>query len=90
MRLAALFLLLSVAIALIAPATGAMAEDKGFRLSSNQEVSEVVPEVPVRIKLKKLADGTYTWEISGTDVQSIIDADSALRKYIKANNLKSR
>ncbi|MCK4911444.1 MAG: hypothetical protein KAR83_07365 [Thermodesulfovibrionales bacterium] len=89
MRLATLFLFATVAVAIIAPACGASA-DEGFRLSSNREVSEIMPESPVRVKLKKLADGTYTWEISGTDVQNIIDADSALRKYIKENGLKSK
>ena len=89
MRLAALFLFSLLAVAIIAPADWALAEE-GFRLSSNREVSEVTPEVPVRVKLKKLANGTYTWEITGTNVQSIIEADSALRKYIKENSLKAK
>ena len=65
-------------------------ENDGFRLSVNREVSEVMPETPVKVKLKKLADGSYTWEISGVDVQRIIEADAALRKYIKENGLKKK
>ncbi len=89
MRFATLILAASVAVAIIAPASGVFA-DEVFRLSSNRVVSEVMPESPVRVKLKKLADGTYTWEISGTDVKGIIEADSAIRKYIKENNLSAR
>lgn len=89
MRLATLVLAASVAVAIIAPAGGTFAEE-GYRLSRNKEVSEVMPASPIRVKLKKLADGTYTWEISGTDVKGIIKADSALRKYIKENSLSAR
>ncbi len=78
------------AIALSSGEARAGEKNEGFRLSQNREVSEVMPKAPVRVKLKKLADGTYTWEISGVNVQRIIEADAALRKYIKENGLKMK
>ena len=85
-----LVLLATVAIAMVLPSSWALAEEGGFRLSSNKAVSEITPKPPVKVKLKKLADGSDTWEITGTNVQNILDADSALRKYIKENSLKAR
>ena len=90
--------LVSLVLAVVIAAAGVLScgearageETEGFRLSVNREVSEVRPEAPVRVKLKKLADGSYTWEISGVDVRRIIEADAALRKYIKENGLKKK
>ena len=81
---------ITVVVALSCVEARAGEDNEGFRLSVNREVSEVMPESPVKVKLKKLADGSYTWEISGVDVQRIIEADAALRKYIKENGLKKK
>ncbi len=86
----ALALGLTLAIALSYDEAKASDDNNNYRLSTNREVSKVMPEVPVKVKLKKLADGKYTWEISGTNVQGIIDADSALRKYIKQIGLQKK
>ena len=89
MRLTTLVIAAVFIAALLTPAVESRAEE-GVRLSRNREVSEVVPEPQVRVKFKKLADGSYTWEISGTNVRKLIEADSALRKYISDNTLKSK
>lgn len=67
--------------AVILPIEIGHSEEKDFRLTNNPGVREISPEPPVKVKLKKLADGTYTWEISGTSIKRIIEADMALKKY---------
>ncbi len=86
----ALAFAITVVVALSCGEARAGEDNEGFRLSVNREVSEVMPKSPVRVKLKKLADGSYTWEISGVDVRRIIEADAALRKYIKENGLTKK
>jgi translation initiation factor 1 (eIF-1/SUI1) len=62
--------------------------EESYRLTSNKEVSEVVPGPPVKVKLKRQAGGKYVWEITGVDVDKVIAADKKLRKYIKEEGLK--
>lgn len=47
------------------------------------EISEIKPQKPVKIKLKKNASGSYSWEITGNDTDEIIEADRKLRKAIE-------
>jgi hypothetical protein len=75
---------------LITVAVSPVAADEGFRFSENREVREVAPGPPVRVKLKKLGDGKYTWEITGTDVQKVIEADRALREYVFKQGLEKK
>ena len=35
------------------------------------------------IKLRRNKDGSYSWDISGKDVKTVLDADAALRKRLK-------
>lgn len=46
-------------------------------------IAEIRPAKPVRIELKRDVKGAYTWELSGSDVQEIIKADVALRRYMR-------
>lgn len=64
--------------------TPALAEDKkGYRFGSNSELRYMRPEKPVKIKLKRGENGTYTWELTGDNARKIIDADRKLRKYLE-------
>jgi hypothetical protein len=47
------------------------------------ELAEIKPEKPVKIKLKRNAGGNYSWELSGSDVERVIQADRKLRDSIK-------
>ena len=75
---------------LIAAAVSPSAAEEGFRFTENREVREVAPGPPVRVKLKKLGDGKYTWEITGTDVRKVLEADRALREYISKQGLEAK
>jgi hypothetical protein len=61
----------------------AFAEDKNFQFKKQTEIQQVKPKKPVKIKLKRLAEGKYTWDLSGDDVDEIIKADKRLKKLLK-------
>ena len=79
-----------LAFALIMPGAMTAQAEEGFRLSTNKEVREIMPEPPVKVKLKKLANGKYAWEITGANVDKVLEADRKLRKYMKENGLKAK
>lgn len=56
-------------------------KDEGSTFKSIQEISEVNPEKPVKIKLKRNGDGEYSWELSGDDVEMVIETDKKLLMY---------
>lgn len=58
-------------------------QDKSFQFKKHTEIHHVKPKKPVRIKLKRLADGKYTWELTGDDVKEIIKIDKQLRKLLE-------
>jgi len=61
----------------------ASAEEKKFpQIKKQPEIQQVRPKKPVRIRLKRSAEGKYTWELSGDDVDQIIRADSRLKKLL--------
>jgi hypothetical protein len=58
-------------------------EGGGFRFSTDAEIQQVMPKKPVRIKLKRKEDGTYAWELVGSDPDEVISVDRKLREYLK-------
>jgi len=59
------------------------AEKEGFQFKSQPEIEQVRPKKPVRIKLKRLSNGKYMWEITGDNVEDITKADRKLREFLK-------
>lgn len=47
------------------------------------EIQQIKPKKPVKIKLKRLATGNYSWDLTGDDLQEIIRIDKKLRKQLK-------
>ncbi|MDH4028426.1 MAG: hypothetical protein OEU95_06330 [Nitrospirota bacterium] len=47
------------------------------------EITEVRPQKPVKIKLRRNASGSYSWEITGDDADKIIEADKKLARAVK-------
>ena len=45
--------------------------------------AQVKKEERPNIKVRRGKDGTYTWEISGKDMKSILDADRTLNRRLK-------
>lgn len=58
-------------------------DSRDFHFKKQPEIQQVKPKKPVRIKLKRLAEGKYTWDLTGDDVDEIIKTDTRLRKLLK-------
>ncbi len=64
--------------------TSVLSADKdSFQFKKQPEIQQVKPKKPVKIKLKRSADGKYTWELTGDDVDEIVRADKRLKKLLK-------
>jgi hypothetical protein len=46
------------------------------------EIRDVRPDRPIKIKLKRNAKGSYSWELTGEDVDRLIEIDRKLRESI--------
>lgn len=52
-----------------------------IRIEQNKDLaSRINTQKPVKISLKRKPNGTYSWDISGNDVDSILKADKKLRE----------
>lgn len=49
----------------------------------NQDIQNVKPKKPVKVKLHRNANGQYSWDITGDNVDEVYKADSRLRKLLK-------
>jgi hypothetical protein len=56
--------------------------NKGLQIKKQPEIQQVKPKKPVRIKLKRSAEGKYTWDLSGDDVDEVVKADKRLKKLL--------
>lgn len=64
----------------------------GFRQTVDPAVAGVRPEKPLKIKLKRISDGKYSWEITGGNANKIVAADRELRENFnkKQTTIKRR
>ena len=58
-------------------------DNKNFQFKKQPEIQQVKPKKPVKIKLKRSADGKYTWDLTGDDVDEIVRVDRRLKKLLK-------
>ncbi len=54
-----------------------------MQFNRNQDISQIKPRKPVRIKLHRSAKGEYQWDISGDNADDIVRADRRLRKLLE-------
>jgi len=59
------------------------AEKENFQFKKQPEIQQVKPKKPVKIKLKRSAEGKYSWELDGDDVDEIVRIDRRLKKLLK-------
>jgi len=65
---------------------GSKFSEPDIRIVQNKDLASRVSSVkPVKINLKRKPNGTYSWDISGNDVESILEADRQLRKEFEKN-----
>lgn len=57
-------------------------EKKILQIKKQPEIQQVRPRKPVKIRLKRSAEGKYTWDLTGDDVDQIVKADKRLKKLL--------
>lgn len=57
-------------------------KNSGFQLKKDQELQQIKPKKPVKIKLKRTPKNEYSWELAGDDVDELIKTDRRLRKLL--------
>jgi hypothetical protein len=85
---AARVLLMACLTSLILLSGSAFCADKSqgtqpLQFSKNQDISQIKPRKPVKIKLHRSAKGEYQWDISGDNADDIVRADRRLRKLLE-------
>lgn len=53
-------------------------EEASFELQP--DITEIRPQKPVKIKLKRSINGQYSWDLSGDDADKILEADRKLKE----------
>ncbi len=46
------------------------------------EIAEIKPHTPVKIKLKRNAGGSYSWDLSGNDAEKVLETDKILKESL--------
>jgi predicted secreted protein len=79
-----LFLLLTfIVFTLISCSGGSQGNKNEPVFKEIPELVAIKPEQPVKIKLKRNASGSYSWEVQGGNTEKIIEADRKLRESIR-------
>jgi hypothetical protein len=72
------------AFVIVFPIHAAVPDKKpALQFGKNQDVQQVKPKKPVRIKLHRNAKGEYQWDITGDNADEIVRADKRLRKLLE-------
>jgi hypothetical protein len=80
-----ILLLIVLSISIIFISCSVFSEDnKDLQFKKQPEIQQVKSQKPVKIKLKRLADGKYTWDLTGDDVDEIVRVDRRLKKLLKS------
>ena len=58
------------------------AENRALQIKKQPEIQQIRPRKPVKIRLKRSAEGKYTWDLTGDDVDEIVRSDKRLRKLL--------
>ncbi len=84
-RIYFLLFVVFVVFCLLSPDVFAAGNEKkpALQFSRNQDISQIKPRKPVRIKLHRGAKGEYQWDITGDNADEIVRADRRLRKLLE-------
>jgi hypothetical protein len=58
------------------------ADNKALQIKKQPEIQQIKPRKPVKIRLKRSAEGKYTWDLTGDDVDEVVRADKRLRRLL--------
>jgi len=70
-------------LAFSADKTSPVSNRGDFQIKKQPEIQQVKPKKPVKIKLKRSAEGKYSWELSGDDTDEVVRVDRRLKKLLK-------
>lgn len=74
-----------IVVSLILFISAAFSEDKAnLQIKKQPEIQQTKPKKPVKVHLKRSAEGKYSWELTGDDVDEVVSADKRLKKLLKA------
>ncbi len=79
-RISAIAVLLLSMVIFLSPVFAA--DNRALQIKKQPEIQQVKPRKPVKIRLKRSADGKYTWDLTGDDVDEIVRSDKRLRKLL--------
>ena len=82
MRKRFLFMAALISICILLVLHFAPAEEKTLQVRKQPEIEQVRPGKPVRIHVRRSAEGKYTWDLTGDDVDQIVKADKRLKKLL--------
>jgi len=73
---------ITISVIVILSANALSVENKPVQFKKHPEIQQIKPKKPVKVKLKRSAEGKYSWELSGDDVEEIVRSDKRLRKLL--------
>jgi len=79
-RISAIAVLLLSMVIFLSPVFAA--DNRALQIKKQPEIQQVKPRKPVKIRLKRSAEGKYTWDLTGDDVDEIVRSDKRLRKLL--------
>ena len=82
MKEACILLIMAACTFVILSCSSYSAENKNIEIKKQPEIQQIKPKKPVKIKLKRSAEGRYAWELAGDDVNEIVRADKRLRRLL--------
>ncbi len=81
-RLLRFFLAISLSITAYA-CTDPDVKEKPAVFRQVPEIQEIKPRKPVKIKLKRNAKGSYSWDIIGNNADEVLETDKKLKESLK-------
>jgi len=74
---------ISISVIVFLSGNSLSVENRPVQIKKQPQIQQIKPKKPVKIKLKRSAEGKYTWELSGDDVDEIVKADKRLKKLLE-------
>ena len=71
------------ALIMLIPVHACTESSEGLKEASfkqQPEITEIRPQRPVKIKLKRSTTGQYSWDLSGDDTDKVLEADRKLKE----------
>lgn len=79
-----IFSFLFITLFALSPYCALSAEQKqSFQFSQDRQIQQIKPKKPVKIKLHRTPKGEYSWDLTGDNIDEVVQADRRLRKLLR-------